>query len=184
MTGLLRAADRAATPWKNGGGVTREVVAWPPGAGFDDFEWRISMAEVRRDGPFSIFLNVDRILAVLEGRLALAVTGLTTFELGPDSPPAAFPGDARANGHVLDGPVLDLNLMTRRGAKAALQRLDVGPAKTLAPGARLILALGPLRLTAAGEAHSLARYDAYLAEPGGRLTLSAPAPTRAYVASV
>jgi len=184
MTGVLRAADRIATPWKNGGGVTREVAAWPPGSGFDDFQWRVSMAEVRRDGPFSIFPNVDRILAVLEGRLALAVTGLTTFELSPDSPPAAFPGDAPANGHVLEGPVLDLNLMTRRGAKAALRRLDVGPAKTLAPGVRLILALGPISLATAGQTHSLAHHDAYLAEPGEPLALSAATPTHAYVASL
>ena len=29
---LLRAADRTAVPWKNGGGVTRDVIVWPAGA--------------------------------------------------------------------------------------------------------------------------------------------------------
>ena len=87
---LLPAADRVPVPWKNGGGVTREVAAFPDGAGFDDFLWRISMAEVRADGPFSVFPGVDRVLAVLEGRLRLAVEGLAPIEVGPDSPPAIF----------------------------------------------------------------------------------------------
>lgn len=183
MGAVLRAADRVATPWKNGGGVTREVAAWPPGAGFDDFHWRVSMAEVRRDGPFSIFPNVDRILAVLEGRLALSVAGFNAFELGPDSPPAHFPGDAPTNGHVLQGPVLDLNVMVRRGAaEATLERIAVGPATALAPAARLILALGPLTVGASDATHSLARHDAYLATPDEALMLSATNPTHAYVA--
>ncbi|MFN9927385.1 MAG: HutD family protein, partial [Phenylobacterium sp.] len=59
---LLRAADRLAVPWKNGGGITRELAVWPPGASFDDFVWRVSMAEVHQDGPFSSFPGVDRIL--------------------------------------------------------------------------------------------------------------------------
>jgi environmental stress-induced protein Ves len=45
---VLRAADRIAMPWKNGGGVTREVSAYPPGADMDSFEWRISLARDRR----------------------------------------------------------------------------------------------------------------------------------------
>jgi environmental stress-induced protein Ves len=41
---VLRARDVPATPWKNGGGVTREIAVHPQGAGFDDFVWRLSMA--------------------------------------------------------------------------------------------------------------------------------------------
>lgn len=122
---VLRAADRAAVPWKNGGGVTREVAAWPPGSGFDDFQWRVSMAEVTSDGPFSIFPNVDRILAVLEGRLRLDVEGMPPVSVSRDTPPAIFPGDAPTAGKVEAGPVLDLNIMTRRGqVGATLRRID------------------------------------------------------------
>ena len=54
-TELLSAARRAAVPWKNGGGVTREVAAHPAGASLEDFDWRVSTAEVRAAGPFSGF---------------------------------------------------------------------------------------------------------------------------------
>lgn len=148
---VLRAADRAASPWKNGGGVTREVAAWPPGAGFDDFQWRVSMAEVRADGPFSVFPGVDRILAVLEGRLALDIDGRGTVTLDPASAPAVFPGDAPTVGRVLAGPVTDLNVMSRRGAvRADLTRLAIQPYLTLAPAAsdRLLVARSPLRVGA------------------------------------
>jgi len=43
---LLKAADRAAIPWKNGGGVTRDVIVSPAGATLENFDWRISIAEI------------------------------------------------------------------------------------------------------------------------------------------
>lgn len=156
---LLPAADRVPVPWKNGGGVTREVAAFPEGAGFDDFLWRVSMAEVRADGPFSAFPGVDRVLAVLEGRLRLEVEGLAHIELSPESPPAFFPGDAPTHGTVLAGPVLDLNVMTRRGrARALVRRLDGG---IVPPGHHLLVATEPAR--AAGV--PLAHHDALALEP-------------------
>ncbi|MBM7325185.1 HutD family protein, partial [Agrobacterium sp. S2] len=47
-------------PWKNGGGVTTEIIVHPAKASMADFDWRISMANVAQDGPFSIFPGVDR----------------------------------------------------------------------------------------------------------------------------
>ena len=35
-----------ATPWKNGGGSTRELACWPLGAGMDAFGWRVSVATI------------------------------------------------------------------------------------------------------------------------------------------
>jgi uncharacterized protein len=104
----LRAADRVAVPWKNGGGVTREVAVFPPGAGIADFLWRVSIAEVDAAGPFSIFAGVDRILTVLDGRLDLG-----SISLSPGQP-FAFPGDLPIEGRPIGGPVTDLNLMMRR----------------------------------------------------------------------
>ncbi len=184
---VLRAALRVAAPWKNGGGVTREIAASPPGAGFDDFRWRVSMAEVRSDGPFSAFPGVDRVLAVLEGRLALFVAGGKSFDLSPDSPPAAFPGDAATAGRVLEGPVLDLNVMTRRGAvTGALERLDVDQPMVLRPCAveRVVVAAsGPLLAVSAGPPLSLARFDALLLEPDETIALEAARPATAYLAT-
>ncbi|MBU6298666.1 MAG: HutD family protein, partial [Alphaproteobacteria bacterium] len=105
--------------WKNGLGVTAEIAVYPEGSGLDSFAWRVSMARVAGDGPFSLFANIDRRLAVLEGRLRLEITGRPPLELSPGSPPVEFPGDVPVNAGVADGPVTDLNVMTRRGRASA-----------------------------------------------------------------
>ena len=50
---LIRGADLVAAPWKNGGGVTREVAAFPSHARLNYFVWRVSIADVAQAGPFS-----------------------------------------------------------------------------------------------------------------------------------
>ncbi|NYH19335.1 HutD/Ves family protein [Paraburkholderia bryophila] len=64
---LIRGADLVAAPWKNGGGVTREVAAVPEQAGLDCFVWRVSIADVAQAGPFSRFAGIDRTLVLLSG---------------------------------------------------------------------------------------------------------------------
>jgi hypothetical protein len=73
--GIARFAGLAAVPWRNGGGVMREVVAWRSGSwGFD---WRISIADVNAAGPFSAFPGVDRIIILVEGkRMDLVIDGV------------------------------------------------------------------------------------------------------------
>ena len=51
-------ADIAPTPWKNGGGATREIACWPAGTGLDSFDWRISVATIAADGAFSLFAGI------------------------------------------------------------------------------------------------------------------------------
>ena len=123
---ILRATDRVATPWKNGLGVTREIAVHPTGAGLEDFDWRVSMATVDAGGPFSSFPGIDRNLTVLEGRLSLSVGAAAPVELGPNSPPLAFPGDIPVHAEMIAGPVTDLNVMTRRGrVQATVERLTI-----------------------------------------------------------
>ena len=113
---LLRAVERRPRPWKNRGGETIEIAASPAGAGLDDFDWRLSMATVAAPGPFSAFDGVDRTLAVLSGRLMLALDGgQSSVQLDPQSPPFEFAGGLEVYGAPLSGAVTDLNLMVRRG---------------------------------------------------------------------
>jgi len=172
---LLPAAQRPATPWKNGGGVTREVCVAPPGAGFADFQWRVSSAEVRSRGPFSSFAGIDRLLCVLEGTLDLAVDGREPVALAPASAPYAFPGDLPASGGPRGAAVLDLNVMTRRaGWRAAVSRLDAGQ---LAPAGhvRLLFALAVLRLSGPAGELALEPYDAvHLAGPAPQYEFRGP----------
>ncbi len=160
---ILRAADRVAVPWKNGGGVTREVAIWPPSATVDDFDWRISIAEVRSAGPFSIFENIDRTIAILDGRLTLALDG-RVVELDGNSLPFPFPGDVSCAGAPIDGPVTDLNVMTRRGRCSA----RVEPLSVLSQSGNVlrsvIVARTASMVDAGAEQIALEAHDALLIE--------------------
>jgi environmental stress-induced protein Ves len=113
---ILRASGHRRMRWKNGMGETVEIVVSPDGASLDDFDWRVSMAHVGSDGPFSLFAGMDRTLCVLEGDgIALAVAERPEVELSLASEPFAFPGDVAITSRLLGGPIIDLNVMTRRG---------------------------------------------------------------------
>lgn len=116
---ILRASDYRRMPWKNGKGETIEVAVYPENAGLDDFEWRISMASVTTDGPFSTFPGIDRTLSVLTGEgIELSVAGQPPVTLTQSSAPYSFPADQPTTGRLINGPITDLNVMTRRGAKS------------------------------------------------------------------
>ena len=143
---VIRAADLVAMPWKNGGGVTREVAVQPPGAGFDAFDWRLSMADITQDGPFSPLPGVDRVLILMQGG-GLVLDGIAPQPMQAGDR-ADFPGEAAVTGRLTAGPVRDLNLMLRRGRMRAEVRavtlegrlaLDLTGPQTL-----LVLREGPL----------------------------------------
>ena len=113
---IVRAADYRATPWKNGGGETTEIAVSPGSASLDDFDWRISMARVASDGPFSEFVGIDRSLAVTTGSgLALTIGDAADVVLDGASEPVRFAGGTPTSARLLAGPITDLNVMTRRG---------------------------------------------------------------------
>ncbi|MEV0411145.1 HutD family protein [Streptomyces sp. NPDC050448] len=152
---ILRAGDRAAVAWKNGGGVTREIAARPEGAGMADFGWRVSLAEVAADGPFSAFPGVDRTLTLAEGAgMDLTVSGARRL-VDERYAPQDFPGDVPTGCRLLDGPVVNFNVMYRRDrvqADTAVVRgalvLTAAPGETL-----LVVALqGPAELGAGAGA--------------------------------
>jgi len=159
---LLRAADRAAIPWKNGGGVTRDVIVSPAGATLDTFDWRISIAEIAGDGPFSRFSGIDRTLAVLDGKVALTVDGHAPVTLNPHSAPLDFPGEAVVEGRLVDGPSMDLNIMTRRGRFSARMAMQSAAQPAMAASVAVILALNGLTVRIAGETVRMERLDALL----------------------
>lgn len=140
---VLRAADRTAVPWKNGGGVTREIAASPEGAPLDDFDWRVSLADVSADGPFSSFPGVDRTLTVVEGAGMDLMVGGEHHIVDEPYWPHDFPGDLETDGRLLGGPVVNLNVMYRRGRTAAEVAVVRGTLRLLAPegGTALAVAL-------------------------------------------
>ncbi|CAB3773730.1 hypothetical protein GQ57_31695 [Burkholderia sp. MSh2] len=121
---LIRAADLVASPWKNGGGVTREIGAFPPGAALDAFAWRVSVADVGTAGPFSRFDGVDRTLVLLSGAgMTLAAEDGTRHVLDAPLSRADFAGETAIDATLHEGATRDFNLMTRRSA--ARGTLDV-----------------------------------------------------------
>ncbi|MGA7203743.1 MAG: HutD family protein [Specibacter sp.] len=119
---IISYASLKAAPWANGGGITRQLAAGHgksvtlgSGAKGDAWDWRISIAEVAKAGPFSPMPGIDRILTVIDGDLvALTVDGVEhalekyrTFR---------FSGDSDTTASLPTGALMDLNVMTRRGA--------------------------------------------------------------------
>ena len=105
----------APSPWKNGGGSTREIACWPPGAGMEAFEWRLSVATIAQDGPFSAFAGVDRQIMLLEGDGVHLKGEGVDHRLQRRWQPFAFSGDAALGCTLLGGPSTDFNVMARRG---------------------------------------------------------------------
>jgi uncharacterized protein len=176
---LLRAAERRAVPWKNGGGVTSEVAAEPPDSDLASFDWRVSIAQVERVGPFSVFPGMERRLAVLDGQLELALEGRSPLVLTPESAPLVFSGETPASGGPRGARVTDLNVMTRIGCCAA--RLERGraahPPARVAVQTALLIALTRLEIAADGAPVHLARLDALRLAAGTSLSFAARQPT-------
>jgi hypothetical protein len=106
-----------ARPWKNGAGLTREIASSPRGATLDDFDWRLSVADVAADGPFSTYAGIDRTIALLRGagmRLR-SDDGRLDHGLDAVAAPFCFDGEAAIVATLLGGACTDFNVMTRRG---------------------------------------------------------------------
>jgi environmental stress-induced protein Ves len=135
---IIKAGDCRPMRWRNGGGETIEIAVSPEGATLADFDWRVSMARVETDGAFSTFPGVDRTLAILDGAgLNLTIDAQPPVELTASALPFSFDGAAAAAARLRDGPVLDLNLMTRRARFAhRMTRLSLTEPASVAVNAR------------------------------------------------
>jgi len=170
----LDAASHRTMPWKNGGGSTTEIARSPAGGSLDDFDWRISLARIEGDGPFSRFAGVDRSIVLASGRrLVLAIAGRGDVTLEPGSPPFFFPGDVAVHATLPDGPVVDLNVMTRRGrARQLVTRVTLGNDTTLEPHGDTLVLIALAGAALAGPDASLGAGDAVVLDRRERVTLS------------
>jgi environmental stress-induced protein Ves len=180
---VIRALDRAPVPWANGGGMTRDLASAargatvavapgaPPGPAFD---WRLSLADIDRDGRFSSLPGVDRVFAPVEGAVALAFDGIVRRFDDADAPlvfdGAAAP-DARLHGA---GRCRALNLMLARGRCAGTMRrvtlADGGvPLEDAAPGDALracFVQRGDVAIAGAAATRIGSAGDLLLLDPG------------------
>jgi environmental stress-induced protein Ves len=138
--GVVRFAQLTAAPWRDGGGVTREVVS-AGGSGPQGFDWRISIADVNEPGPLSAFPGVDRIITVIEGQgMGLVIDGVEHFLGLHDA--LSFDGASRASCSRLPGPVRHLNVMTRNDRLSATAAIrDLSETRPIAVDGRQVLVL-------------------------------------------
>lgn len=148
---IARAADIAATPWKNGMGRTRELAIDPAGADLGNFTWRVSVAEVDRAAPFSAFPGIDRRIALLQGAgFVMRFADGREHRLDQPYVPFSFPGEAAVDVELLGGATRDFNLMLRRGAIDG--RIETWRAGTHAlAGVALVYAVGGEIVTPEGH---------------------------------
>jgi environmental stress-induced protein Ves len=168
----LPAADRAVSAWRNGGGFTREVAVFPAGSSLETFSWRLSIASIAADGPFSRFADTDRILAVISpGTLALRRADGQVVALDGSSPPYAFAGEEPLTGELRGAPVEDLNLMLRRSTYAgSLERLQLRAAQAI--GGHEVETLAVALDPAAIGGRRMSRHDAAWLEAGETASLA------------
>lgn len=121
-TQLIRLRNVAPTPWRNGGGRTRELIAWPD---LKDWKLRFSVADIQHDGPFSAYPGVLRDFCVLDGAgVLLHWNDGRSQRLVQGSVPLRFDGGDAPHAQLIDGATRDLNLMLREGMDAHLVAND------------------------------------------------------------
>lgn len=171
---IIRYSELKPQSWRNGGGVTRELASHPEAASAEDgaWDWRVSIAEISKAGPFSAFAGTDRVLTVIDGELLLLNVD------GAEQPlekhrPFRFPGDAPSSATLPTGNVQALNVVTRKGSfKGYTSIIELSKKRahpvfggqlgvllqgqaTVSPGGAVISGAGP-----DDGAEPLGRYDA------------------------
>jgi len=114
---IIRFSEIRPEPWRNGGGVTRELASHPKAASAQDgaWDWRVSIADVSKAGAFSVFPGMERVLTVIDGELLLLTVD------GEEHPvekyrPFRFSGEADTSSALPTGDIRDLNVIARAGA--------------------------------------------------------------------
>jgi environmental stress-induced protein Ves len=119
----IRLQDTPVSPWKNGGGTTQSLVCWPSPS---DWVFRMSVARIDSDGPFSEFKGVDRWFAVLSGEGVVLQFPERRVEAGALDAAVQFSGDLPCQCSLINGPTVDFNLMVQ-GVSANMARIDRSP---------------------------------------------------------
>jgi environmental stress-induced protein Ves len=132
----FRSEAYISMPWRNGAGVTREIAREP--AQGENFAWRLSLASLQANGPFSSYSGYERCVALVEGRgFRLHVAGTGTQTLAARGAHMLFAGAVVASCELLDGPCTDLSLMVHEpGTIDSVTRLAVSSEQSVedAPG--------------------------------------------------
>lgn len=183
---IIRYSELKPQPWRNGGGVTRELASHPEAASAQDdaWDWRVSIAEISKAGPFSTFAGTDRVLTVIDGELLLLTVDGAEHPLEKHRP-FRFSGDAPSSVALPTGNVQALNVVTRTGLfKGYTSIIELSKKRahpvfdgqlgvllqgqaTVSPGGTGTSATGSSASDPDGGAEPLGRYDAVVGSDTG-----------------
>ena len=145
-------------PWANGRGTSYEIASDRSDAG--EWTWRLAMAPVNEDGPFSRIECVNRFLVVVEGNGMLLSVDRKKLQCQPLQV-VRFRGDAITDAALTNGPITDINLMIRR--KEAEGEMAVVSELGLISNASIVVAVGGNAQVRLGDSTiDLERHDAML----------------------
>jgi environmental stress-induced protein Ves len=117
---LLRPHDYARTRWKNDGGWTTEIASAKDPDSPCGFRWRVSIAEIESDGPFSSFPGIERDLLLLSGSgMELDINDAPAIRMERRFQHIHFAGEDRVMCRLLAGPTRDFNVMCDRSSTHA-----------------------------------------------------------------
>ncbi len=117
---LIRIRDYQRKRWNNDGGWTTEIAREPLADSSDGFRWRVSIADIESDGPFSLFPGIERDLLLLAGKgIELDIDGSPPARLDQRFQRIHFAGEATVQCRLLAGQTRDFNVMVARGQVSA-----------------------------------------------------------------
>ena len=117
---VLHSRDYQSTRWKSDGGWTTESARQPKIDDGGDFRWRVSIADIESDGPFSVFPGIDRDLLLLAGNgMELDINGRAPIRLTQRFQHIRFAGEDAVVCRLMAGPTRDFNVMAQRGSVRA-----------------------------------------------------------------
>jgi uncharacterized protein len=189
---IMRESSYRAVPWKNGGGVTREILRLPPEP--TAFDWRLSLATLDKPGPFSSFVGYHRTLVLVRGpgvELDFGQHGRAQLTLAGQM--VSFDGAWATNCTLLDGPSTDLNLIVSKERTRSQSRcVQLARSELIQtaewPETLVCCISGAVRLTnTAGKVSDLDAVDVARCSPGdGTITCSPrdSTPARVFVAGL
>lgn len=155
-------ASTQTTRWANGNGETRELRAWPD---VNAHQWRLSIATISSDQPFSHFAEVDRALMVLSpAGVSLRIEDETAVLKQYDA--VSFAGEKWVVPVGVVAPSMDLNFFAPRTKHMlSLKTLAIRRATTIQATAVVALE-GALRFRDAGLSFGDCVFNAESGEPG------------------
>jgi environmental stress-induced protein Ves len=189
---IMRESDYRAVPWKNGGGVTREILRVPPEP--TAFDWRLSLATIASPGPFSSFDGYHRTLVLVRGpgvELDFGQHGRAKLTMAGQM--VSFDGAWQTSCTLLDGPSTDLNLIVSKERTVSVSRsVQLARAELVQtaewPETLVCCVSGVVRLTnTAGEVQDLSEVDVARCSPSDGVITCSPrdsTPARLFVAGL